>query len=266
MKTQLVGILNLTPDSFSDGNRHPTPADALKHAEQMAREGASVLDVGAESTRPGATPLSAAEEWERLAPFLPQLMAKKLPCRISLDTRHPETAEKALMLGVHWINDVSGAAPPMAEALKGKKAQLVLMHSLSVPADPNRIMPPETDVIEALLAWGKKKIRELEKAGIAKERIIFDPGIGFGKSADQSLSIIRHAERLKALGVPLLFGHSRKSFLRTWNPKASEDRDLQTASISAFLAQKGVDYLRVHHIRANMAALKEPLKSAAGFE
>ena len=251
-KTRLVGIVNITPDSFSDGGKALRPDDALAAIQQLIADGADIIDIGAESTRPGATPLTAEEEWQRLEPVL-ALLPRESSVEFSLDTRHPYTARKALA-HVDWINDVSGFADnAMIDAVKNSQCKLVVMHSLSVPADKNIVMPESADVIEELIAFAKQRISALEAAGIAHGRIVFDPGIGFGKTAKQSLDILHNIESFSVLGVPLYIGHSRKSFLGG-NPA---ERDAATLAISRDLAAHGIAYLRVHDVAAHARVLKE---------
>jgi len=240
--TKLVAILNLTPDSFSDGGLHTDPHASIK---RMREEGADIIDIGAESTRPGATPLTPEEEWQRLAPVLKSL--PKAP--FSIDTRHAATAQKSLAHGASWINDVSGFSDPaMVAAVKNTDCKLVVMHSLTVPADKSIVMADDADVVAEILSFAKARIAALETAGIARSRIIFDPGIGFGKTAAQSLTLLQHISALRACGVPLLIGHSRKSFL-------TGDRDTATLAISKQLIAQGIDYLRVHDVAAHRALL-----------
>ena len=240
--TRIVGILNLTPDSFAGGG-----------AAESEWEQADVLDVGAESTRPGAAPVAAEEEWQRLAPFLheawPRLQSRVM---LSMDTRHPETARRALALGAQWINDVSGfSTPEMIDAVRESGCMLVVMHSLTVPANPAVTLPESENVIETLRAFAQERIATLGAQGIAKERIVFDPGIGFGKTAEQSWKIIHHVKELQKIGVPLLIGHSRKSFLGG----AMSGRDAATLEVSRGLIAAGVDYLRVHDVVAHRKLL-----------
>lgn len=246
--SKLVGIINVTPDSFSDGGNYSAPETAIAAIFQLEKNGADVVDIGAESTRPGATPISADEEWARLSPVLEGLDGLRIP--ISVDTRHAETAEKALAAGARWINDVSGFENPnMVDAVKNADCALVVMHSLSVPADKDIVLPADADVIKILIEWTERRFAALEKAGIARERLIFDPGIGFGKTPAQSFAILEHTHRFDALGVPLLIGHSRKSFLGDVN------RDAVTLEWSKKLAARGVDYLRVHDVKAHREVL-----------
>lgn len=243
--TRLVGILNLTPDSFSDGGIWSDRKQIMAHCHEMMADGAAIIDVGAESTRPGATPLSAGEEWQRLADILPDL-CRTFP--ISLDTRHAANAGKALECGAAWINDVSGlTSVEMVETVKSSDCKLVLMHSLSVPANP-AITLPEDDAVSAIIEWGRERIAALDETGIRRERIIFDPGIGFGKTIKQSWHIVERAAEFKELEVPLLFGHSRKSFLSKITSHTASKRDEITFEVSKKLAADGIDYLRVHNL------------------
>lgn len=253
----LVGIVNLTPDSFSDGGKLPGPEIAVEYIGKMIAEGASVIDIGAESTRPGAVLISPSEEWRRLGPVLEQLpKVKSKNVAISVDTRHAETARKALDLGVDWINDVTGfVSSAMVEVVKPSKCKLVVMHSLGVPANKAITIPPAADVVETLTAWGKDRVAKLEEKGIDKSRIIFDPGVGFGKSEPQSFTVLRNIAAFKSLGVPVFVGHSRKSFLARFTSSQPALRDDATLAASLFLAQQGVDYLRVHEIARHVQML-----------
>ena len=246
-KPQIIGIVNITPDSFSDGGKAYSPQDAITHAETLLADGADMLDLGAESTRPNAVPVSAEEEWSRLEPVINHLQGK---ARFSVDTRHHQTAIKALKLGCEMINDVSAASNfSLIEAVAAhENAAYVLMHSLSVPADPCLTMPKDSDVVQEVLAFAQEKISMLEKMGLAKSRIIFDPGIGFGKTAEQSLELIERIEEFHKLNVPLYVGHSRKSFMRLFTDAPAHERDALTLEFSKKLIQKGVTYLRVHHV------------------
>lgn len=243
-RPELVGIINITPDSFSDGGESFSPQDALNNILRLVDEGVDIIDIGAESTRPNATAITQEEEWARLEPTLSRLTGFPIP--ISVDTRYAETAKKALALGVRWINDVSGFADAdMVAVVRDSNCNLVVMHSLSVPADKNVILPIDADPVELIISWAKTRIAELEKAGIKHERIIFDPGIGFGKNAEQSQKIIDGLAKFRELNVPILIGHSRKSFIQV----APGDKDDATIKISQFLAENGVDYLRVHNVK-----------------
>lgn len=252
MKTpQIMGILNITPDSFSDGGRYNTVEQAVSHAQTLTRNGAHILDIGAESTRPGATPLTHEQEWERLEPVLPPLRdAVNLP--LSIDTRHPETAMKALDLGADIINDVSGFThKAMIEAVKNQTCPIVVMHNLGVPADKNIVLE-SNDPVDALYRWTEDQIAHLQENAIDRSRIIFDPGIGFGKNAQQSMELLANIHLFTSLGVKILVGHSRKSFLSEYSTqhidKEEKIRDIETYAASLHLAEQGVDIVRVHDV------------------
>lgn len=252
MGVRLVGIVNVTPDSFSDGGRSFAPEDAYSAIIAQQRAGAEVVDVGAESTRPGAQPLSWQEEWKRLEPVLKLLPPKEeRQFKLSLDSRHAETVERALAYGIEWINDVSGFShAPMVRLAAGCGCKLVVMHSLGVPASREALMHPDADVVAEVLAFGRQRIAQLEGEGISRERIIFDVGVGFGKSAEQSVALMRGISAFRELGVGLLVGHSRKSFLPAWGLDV-QDKDAATLEISRYLVAQGVDYLRVHDVRGH---------------
>lgn len=256
IKTKIIGIVNLAPDSFSDGGE---VGDVAVRIARLADDGAYGVDIGAESTRPGAVPLSADEEWARLSDVLPGLKAQFPHLILSLDTRHPQTAKRALDCGINWINDVSGGAPEMLQVAKAA-SQLVLMHSLSVPADPKHLLSEGADPVMAVQDWAREKLRQCEAVGIASERLILDPGIGFGKSAKQSWELIKRFDELKKIQIKWLIGHSRKSFLSAPRQKDAKDRDLETHLLSLELAKQGVDYLRVHDVSGTRRALEVATK------
>ena len=256
---QLVGILNVTPDSFSDGGNFTLPEHAVKHAEQLVMAGADVIDIGAESTRPQATPLSPSEEWQRLEPVLTHILAQPFLTKpkISVDTRHATTARRALALNVDWINDVSGLQDPaMCEIIASHACDVVIMHHLSMPEDRSISLPTHHDPVKLVLDWFEKKLAELEKHGIKHERIMIDPGIGFGKTPEQSLALLQQIHQFHSLGTRILVGHSRKSFLTLFTPKPAAERDLETVLFSLLMKKNNVDYLRVHNIEMHARAFK----------
>ncbi|MFZ4540360.1 MAG: dihydropteroate synthase [Rickettsiales bacterium] len=247
----LVGIVNITPDSFSGDGK--MARDAVQYAEILLNEGADIIDLGAESTRPGASLLSFEEEWARLGPVLEGIANQnwRMRTRLSIDTRHSQTAARALELGVDIINDVSSFADPaMIEMLEEHECDIIVMHNLSIPADPAHTLPPDCDMVAEILRWKASVTTKAQDRGIGKERLIYDPGIGFGKSAEQSLALIEAAPKLVASGGRWLYGHSRKSFLKKVTDAL--DRDDATLEISVELAVAGVDYLRVHNIRRHV--------------
>jgi 2-amino-4-hydroxy-6-hydroxymethyldihydropteridine diphosphokinase/dihydropteroate synthase len=256
-----MGIVNVTPDSFSDGGELTDAASAEARVVQLVEDGAELIDLGAESTRPGATPLSAAEEWTRLEPVLGLLADRyrgaPLKPRLSVDTYHAETARRALALGADVINDVGGlTTPAMVELAAASGAEFVAMHNLGVPADKARVLPADQDPTALVEQWLEQRLAEWERAGIDLSRIVFDPGIGFGKNALQSLRLLRHVERLQRFGQRMLVGHSRKSFMHQAAAAGRDDRDLFTVGASLKLCHAGVDILRVHNVGAHAAAYR----------
>jgi 2-amino-4-hydroxy-6-hydroxymethyldihydropteridine diphosphokinase / dihydropteroate synthase len=258
---RLVGILNITPDSFSDGGQWIHTEKALQQALALVRAGAEVLDIGAESTAPTATALTPEKEWQRLEPILIALKQVQaeflLPPTISIDTRHVDVAEKSLDYGVHWINDVTGLDDPrMRQLIAHTPLRCVIMHHLSIPEKRHHVLPRHRHPLHFVYEWGEKRLNELLQDGITPEQMIFDPGIGFGKRAEQSLLLLKQVTSLSQLGVPLLLGHSRKSFLSLLSAQPSSERDIETTATSLYLAKQGVDYLRVHSIDMVARALK----------
>lgn len=249
--TQLVAILNLTPDSFSDGNEAFCRDKALNKAIALINDGCDVLDIGAESTRPGAKALTPEEEWLRLESILPILRSttRAQHKQLSLDSRHPQTIEKAIKIGIDWINDVSGfEQSAMVELAKHSNTKIVLMHHLGIPANKAMTLPENGNHLITLHSWAKKRIKELTLKGIHPSRMIFDPGIGFGKTARQSMDIMTHIDFFQDLHIPVMVGHSRKSCFNLVTDKAFAERDIETLTASLMLKRKGVDYLRVHNV------------------
>jgi dihydropteroate synthase len=254
--TKIMGILNVTPDSFSDGGRYLDLKSAIKQLEIMIEQGADIIDIGGQSTRPNAKIISEDEEWNRLEPILKHLKNNKFNVEISIDSFHANIIKQSLDIGIDYINDVNGLKD--SEMLKvaaqsGKK--VILMHSLTVPADKNITLAPNINVIKFLQKWLKQRIKELQKAGIKKDKIIFDAGIGFGKTSEQSLEIIQNISAFKKFGVEILVGHSEKSFLSLFTNKPAGQRNVETEIISYLMAKQKIDYLRVHNVDANKRAV-----------
>lgn len=252
-------IFNLTPDSFSDGGALLAPA-ALQQKRAL-HDAATVplLDLGAESTRPGAALLTPEEEWARLAPALEAMQTydagRIFRPYLSIDTWRAATARRALAYGANIINDVSGLADPaMLPLLAETACDYILMHSLSIPADRATTIAPEQNPVNVILDWAKQKLDMLNDAGIDLGRVIFDPGIGFGKTALQSLTLLQNIAAFRALPVRLLVGHSRKSFMAHWSNRKPAERDWESIGVSLRMAVKGVDILRVHEAPAHMQA------------
>jgi 2-amino-4-hydroxy-6-hydroxymethyldihydropteridine diphosphokinase/dihydropteroate synthase len=254
-----MAVLNLTPDSFSDGGELTKEGALSKQLDRLERAGVQCYDLGAESTRPGATPVSEQEEWKRLEPVLRQLAerhkGRHFAPLISVDTYRAATAARALEAGAHIINDVSGLSyPGMLPLLRDSRCQYVLMHSLSVPADRNRVIASELDPVKEVLTWAVRKLEELDAAGVSLDRVLFDPGIGFGKTPAQSLALLRGFDRFYSLPVRLLAGHSRKSFMTAWGTQPVEERDGFSIGASLRLAARGAEVLRVHEAHLHAAA------------
>lgn len=261
----IMGILNLTPDSFSDGGEISTDQLFSERVQTMEAKGVQIIDLGAESTRPGASLVSPEEEWQRLKGPLKSMHSifKNRWTRplISIDTRNGITAAKALEEGADWINDVSGLDDPeMISILKSSNCPFVIMHHLGIPADPKKVLSTAVDPVAELKSWLRKKLEILDHEGISLERVIFDPGIGFGKSAHQSLAILKRSSEFNDLNVRFLIGHSRKSLMRVWEQNLPKERDIATLGASLGLAAQGVDILRVHNPEDHLTALHARLE------
>lgn len=269
----LVGIVNVTPDSFSDGGCYFDPQKSLKRIQDLIVQGAAVVDIGAQSTRPGANLISPLEEWERLKEIfkhLSQDLASQLAKPfVSLDSYHLEVIQKALELyPVDWINDVQGNEDEdFLNFISKTKCKIIINHSLGIPPSQQSVLPFNKKPIECIYEWAQKKIELFKDYGIDKDRIILDPGIGFGKTASQSFSILRDIKYLKNLGCEILVGHSRKSFLDFSSAKPHSERDIETSGISHYLYSQGVDYLRVHNIELHHRSLSSliAIKGYDGF-
>lgn len=257
-----MNILNMTPDSFSDGGVNADFSALQNKLQSCLHAGIGYIDLGAESTRPKATPVNPDEEWKRLQPVLEWLRDQRshhlFYPKISIDTRHAKTAERALEMGADCINDVSASADPrMIELLQSHHCEYVFMHSLTVPANPQVTLSEDSDPVTLLHQWVEEKINFLTAKGIALDRLIFDPGLGFGKTADQSITLIKRASEFSDLPVRILYGHSRKSFLNKLTSSPAAERDWESIGVSMQLAVKGIDFLRVHeaplHARAHTA-------------
>ena len=240
-RTLIMGILNVTPDSFSDGGKYYILQTALDHATQLINEGADILDIGAESTRPGHQEISADEEWGRLEPVLKELV-KMSPIPLSLDTQKAAIAEKALDLGVHIINDIWGLQKDagMAQVVGAYKSPVVIMH--------NKHDTHYRDLIGEILRFLARSIDLAIKSGVPEDQIIIDPGIGFGKTTEQNIEVIRRLDELKSLGFPVLLGVSRKSVIGKTLNLPVEERLEPTIALGILGIVAGIDILRVHDV------------------
>ena len=258
LEPKLVGIVNITPDSFSDGNQFLDPEKALNQILALSDAGASVIELGAQSTRPGAPQIPPETEWERLLPVLEGLNSlKEKQLEISLDSYSFPVIEQAMtQYPIHWVNDVSGNCDEkILDLVVQTKSKIVLMHSMGVPPKPENILSTQCSPIEPLITWGEKVISKCLKRGLSKKQILLDPGIGFGKQGMQSWHILSQIEALEKLGCKIFIGHSRKSFLKWCSNLPAENRDWETGAISLLLSQKKVDYLRVHNIEKHQRLL-----------
>jgi dihydropteroate synthase len=250
----IMGVVNITPDSFSDGGRFLDPAAAIAHAHQLIAEGADLLDLGAESSRPGAAAVvSADEELRRLLPVLQGL--RDVPVPISVDTIKPEVMRAALAEGAGMINDINALRAPGAfAAVAAADAAVCLMHMQGTPGTMQQ-HPSYGDVVAEVKAFLLERVRAARDAGIAPERIVIDPGFGFGKTLEHNLELLRHLREFDALGLPLLAGWSRKSSLGTITGKPAGDRLAASIAAALIAAQNGARILRVHDVAATRDAL-----------
>jgi dihydropteroate synthase len=252
-KTLVMGVLNVTPDSFSDGGKFLSVKLAVEHALKMQREGADIIDIGAESTRPGSNEISAAEELARLLPVLEALRGKlKIP--ISVDTQKSAVAEIAIGAGAAMINDVSGLRhdPRIADVAVKHGVAVILMHMRGTPRTM-QTLPFARDVIKDVLGGLRKSVARAVKVGVARSKIVVDPGIGFGKSFEQNYELLANLHEIAKLGYPLLVGTSRKGFLgkalaRNGKPAPAEERIWGTAATVAASILGGAHIVRVHDV------------------
>ncbi len=249
-----MGVLNVTPDSFSDGGAFVRPADAIAHGKRLREDGAALVDVGGESTRPGADPVPADEELRRVMPVLEGLVGIPL----SIDTSKAEVARRALELGVELVNDVTAlrADPELAAVVAEASAYLCLMHMQGAPRTM-QAAPRYDDVVSDVAAFLEERLAHAVGEGIAEDRICLDPGIGFGKTPDQNLELIRHLDRLVAIGRPIVVGFSRKSTLGRVLGDPSATTGTMPASIGAAITayERGATILRAHDVRETFEAL-----------
>ncbi|HUL60850.1 MAG TPA: dihydropteroate synthase [Anaeromyxobacteraceae bacterium] len=257
----VMGIVNATPDSFSDGGRFLDPGAAVDHALRLAEEGADAVDVGGESTRPGAPPVAAAEEIRRVVPVVERLRARGFPLPISVDTSKAEVARAALAAGADLVNDVRALADPeLARVVAEAGAPVVLMHMRGTPADM-AARAVYRDVVAEVRDELAAALARAEAAGVARERTILDPGLGFAKTAEHSLAILAGLAALKALGRPLLVGPSRKSFIGKVTGARVEARLPGTLAAVAVAVLAGAAWVRVHDV----AAAREAARVAAAI-
>jgi dihydropteroate synthase len=251
-----MGVLNVTPDSFSDGGLFGDLEPAVEHGLQMAAEGAAILDIGGESTRPGATPVSLDDELRRVVPVIRRLR-DQTQVLISVDTMKPEVAQAALDAGADIINDITGLRDArMAEVVARSGAGAVVMHMQGTP-QTMQAAPHYENVTEEVRAFFEERLRALGDAGIAPEQIALDPGIGFGKTLQHNLSLLNSLPALRLPGQPFVIGVSRKSSLgKLIGDDRMESRAWPTVALTSWLRESGAEVLRVHDVKANAEALR----------
>lgn len=244
-----MGILNVTPDSFSDGGRYLDAKRAIDYAHQMIEDGADIIDIGGESSRPGALPVSTNEELTRVLPVI-EALVNGTDALISIDTYKPNVARNALQAGAHIVNDITALGDAdMAGVVAGMGAGLILMHMKGVPRTMQR-SPVYQDLIPEILTFLRHRIDKAQGEGVCPDRIIIDPGIGFGKTTEHNLKILRSLDLFQSLGKPILIGTSRKAFIgKILNLPNPDDRLEGTAATVAWAIAHGADVVRVHDVK-----------------
>ena len=256
----VMGILNVTPDSFADGGRFLEQEAAFNRAEQLVAEGAAILDVGGESSRPGSDPVPLEEELRRVIPVLTGIRARFPRLILSIDTYKAETARQALAAGADIINDISAlrSDPEMIDVVKNSDAGVILMHMRGTPKTM-QIDPQYIDVAEEVLAFLSERLESLARDGVDPCRIAIDPGFGFGKRLQHNIKLMQELDRFLVFGRPIVVGVSRKSMIAQMfgDPKLqSDDRLWPTVALTSFLREKGARVFRVHDVRPNFEALR----------
>lgn len=249
-KTYLMGILNVTPDSFSDGGSYTSLERALNHAKEMINEGADIIDIGGESTRPGHEAVDEDEELRRVIPVL-KALKEKLNVKVSIDTYKAQVAEESLKLGADMINDIWGLRkdPKMANTIAKYDAYVCIMHNQDGT-------DYEKDIMKSIEEFFIESIKIAKQSGISNEKIILDPGIGFGKTFEQNIEVMSRLNELKKLGYPILLGTSRKSMIGNILNVEPKERVEGTIATTVLGINAGVDIVRVHDIKANLRAIK----------
>lgn len=248
-KALLMGILNTTPDSFYDKGKHYGIEKSLQHGIRLYKEGADIIDVGGESTRPGSLPISEEEELKRTLSIIEELR-KSIPVPISIDTAKAKVAEEAVKAGASWINDVSGFQKiQMRELASSLQTNICVMHMQGNPKTMQKKPHYPEGVASHVMQWFEKRIEELIKAGVREEKITLDPGIGFGKTLADNIQILHTIGRFKSLGFPILLGVSRKSFMGKILGKTAGELLPATLVVNALALKEGVDIIRVHDVQ-----------------
>ncbi|MBS0202002.1 MAG: dihydropteroate synthase [Planctomycetes bacterium] len=260
-----MGIVNVTPDSFSDGGLFLTADAAVDQALKLIEEGADILDIGGESTRPGSAPVPDDDELRRVVPVIERLAAlTRIP--ISIDTSKPAVARAALQAGARIVNDIAGLRDPnMIDVCCQFPCGIVCMHMQGTP-QTMQLNPQYAHVVSEIRDFFEERLQTLAGAGIRPDRIVFDPGVGFGKTARHNIEILNAVSQFQTLGRPILIGHSRKRFLQKVIGRAVDERLFGTVGVSVALAHQGVDILRVHDVAANRDAINAFLAAARGHD
>ncbi len=266
----IVGIVNVTPDSFSDGGDFLDPEAAADHAAAMLEAGAAIVDVGGESTRPGSAPVSREEEVGRVVPVVERILAARPGSLISIDTYRSETAAAALEAGAHLVNDVTAlrSDPRMASVVAEAGCPVILMHMQGEPKTMQK-EPRYTDVVDEVRDFLAQRAEHAVAAGVRPENIIVDPGIGFGKKLEHNLALLRNLEAIVDLGFPVLVGASRKTFIgKITGVQEASERVFGTVATTVLAYEKGAALFRVHDVRANREALAvaEAVRGSVGEE
>ena len=254
-KCHVMGILNVTPDSFYDGGLHFDLADTQKRVDSMVKEGVEIIDIGGESTRPGSKPVTIKEELERVIPAI-KYIAENYDVPISIDTQKAEVAKEAIEAGAHIVNDVGGLRnEDMISVVSEMNVPVIMMHMQGTPENMQK-NPQYGDVVEDIKEWLEERISAAEKAGIKRSNIIVDPGIGFGKNLKHNLELLGRLNEFKGMAGGLLLGASRKSFIAMMT--GNEEGDRLSGSLSAAImgVTGGVDILRVHDVKETLSAVK----------
>jgi dihydropteroate synthase len=257
VKTQLMGILNVTTNSFSDGGEYFEFDDAISHLNQLIEDGADIIDIGAESTKPYSTAVSAQNQLEKLVPILEYINKNDIQTPISIDTRSSEVAQKCIELGANIINDVSGFDydPKMVDVLaKNGYVKIIIQHSQGSPENMQN-QPHYENLIEEIFVELKSKIDYAISRGIKKENIIIDMGIGFGKTKSHNIEIIKRWKEFKSLGCPILLGISRKSLLELDKSATNDEKDIYTLALNSILINEDIDIIRVHNVKIHKKLL-----------
>ena len=250
-----MGVLNVTPDSFSDGGRYFDSKAALRRGVEMIEQGADLLDIGGESTRPGSNPVTAEEEWRRIGPVVRGLSGRA-DVPLSVDTMKPDVARRAIEAGASIVNDVSGMRDPaMVRLVAEGQAGAVVMHMFGNPKTMQE-HPTYADVVKEVRSFMASRIRALKTAGVAADAIAIDPGVGFGKTPEHNLDLLQHLDRLVAMGQPVVVGVSRKSFIERLAGGGTGDRLPGSIAAATFAVGKGVHVVRVHDVLETVRAMR----------